>query len=79
VNLSKQERAVNAENPFRTFAVPERDKTLIANVLRAHPVDNIEQWAALGRACPYWQNQKRERQTWVDEIHRQREELGAGR
>jgi hypothetical protein len=72
MDLAKHERAEGAQVYVRGD-VTERDKSLIANVLRNVP-PGIDQDLALGAVCPYWPNQARERAAWIKEIRRQRGE-----
>lgn len=78
MDLSKEERHIAAgiyEQPHAT----SRDFALIAQVLRDHPKDDIHQWLALGRVCPYFDavTTRRQRAAWIAEIDRQREEMAA--
>lgn len=74
MDLSHAERGTAARNTYQSTEATARDKALIANVLRAHPVECIDQHLALGAVCPYWQSQRREIEAWIREIRRQRGE-----
>ncbi len=73
MDLAKHERALAAQIHEPEYRASSRDQLLIAEVLRQHPVECIDQHLALGAACPYWPSQRRERESWLREIARQRE------
>ena len=77
MDLSHEERTLNARAAYQQTEARETDKARIARILAAFPDDNVEQWLALGGACPYWPNQRREREAWCEEINRQRAEFSA--
>ena len=77
MDLSHEERTLNARAAYQPPVARESDRDRIARILAAFPVDNVDQWLALSGACPYWPNQRRERDAWVAEINRQRGEFSA--
>ena len=77
MDLSHEERTQNARAAYQQTEARESDKARIARILADYPVDGVDQWLNLGGACPYWPNQRREREAWCAEINRQRAEFSA--